>query len=48
MTQNNQYLQKWLLETPKYTVFRVNKLMDFDIEKLKNHLEEVHMFLIKI
>lgn len=40
MTQNNQYLQKWLLETPKYTVFRVNKLMDFDIEKLKNHLEE--------
>nr|XP_026499726.1 putative methyltransferase NSUN6 [Vanessa tameamea] len=39
MTQNDS-LKNWLLEPPKYTIFRINKLMELDIVNLQNYLEE--------
>lgn len=34
-------LQAWLAEAPKYTIFRVNKLMQFNDTKIKSVLEQV-------
>ncbi|XP_050351255.1 tRNA (cytosine(72)-C(5))-methyltransferase NSUN6 [Nymphalis io] len=39
MTQNSS-LQNWLIESPKYTIFRINKLMQLNVVNLQNYLEE--------
>lgn len=37
----NSSLQNWLSESPDYTTFRINKLVNFDIEILEKVIQKV-------
>lgn len=45
---NYDYLQNWLSEPPKFTVFRINNLMKFDCNELLICLENVSIALWRI